>query len=117
LPPAGLGGRGGGHYEDGGGLGGGAHRLLGSGLGEFVGVEDEGDAAIAEDGGTGDAFDLTVEGTELFDDGFVIADDFVDDKAAVADGGLGDEDLPAAEVFVRQAEDCLLYTSPSPRDV
>src|SRR5690606_34644185 len=48
------------------------------GLGEAAGVDDQRDAAIAEDGGAGHAGDALVVGLEVLDHDLLLAEQFVD---------------------------------------
>jgi len=62
-------------------------------FGDLTEIEDEGDGAVAEDGGAGNGLDVFVEAAEFLNDSFVVADDEVDEKAAFALAGVGDHEL------------------------
>src|SRR5690606_14405602 len=67
------------------GSGGGRHRR---GLGQPAGVDDQRDAAVAEDGGAGDAGDALVVGLEVLDHDLLLAEQFVDLEREPAAVGL-----------------------------
>ena len=55
-------------------------------------VEDEGDAAISEDGSAGDGTDASNALTERFDESLLLTDDFVNGEACTSFGCFNDNE-------------------------
>jgi len=64
-----------------------------------MGIENESDDAVAENGGSGDDLYVPVEPAQILDDGLMIADDLVYNESVAPMLGFGDHDLLAFGPF------------------